>query len=298
MNKRCFPHVPRNPRLRPLRMAVLFAAIAAAAGLRADDDVEPAMSEHSRKWLSLSAYADIESAYVARGYIWDTRPYSAQYASGTADLGAFGAVEAFVWSYSATTDRGTSADMTRYAYAEVDYAVRYYYDVDLAEGWRLRNGFGHQWVTSPGYSGGHTLMDWQALQVLKTPWVTPYWRLRLIRRPIDEAFWVVGAKRSFELCEGLTFTADFFGDIGDSRHFRDLYGPNRRKASGSWRGGLQALNLVLRLDYRLSEHVSLFGYVGQFCLVHDDARRAVKAASGPEMRRDITHGGIGIALDF
>ena len=73
---------------------------------------------------------------------------------------------------------------------------------------------------------------------------------------------------------------------------------NRRKASGSWRGGLQALNLVLRLDYRLSEHVSLFGYVGQFCLVHDDARRAVKAASGPEMRRDITHGGIGIALDF
>ena len=151
-------------------------------------------------------------------------------------------------------------------------------------------------MTNPGFRGGHTVCDWQALQILKTPWITPYWRLRIIRRPFDETYWVVGVKRSFNLMEDLSLTVDFFGDIGDRRHFTNIYG---EKASGrSWRGGLQALNLVFRLDYRLMDHVSLYGFVGQFCVVSDDARGAVKAASGPEMRRDITYGGAGVAIDF
>jgi len=283
---------------RILFMSVLSACAAAAGEAVSEEAAAAEVSDPGRKWLSLSAYADVETAYVSRGYIWDTRPFSVQSAAGAVDFGAFGKVEASVWTYSAMTDRGTSSRMTRYAYAEVDYLVRYYYDVDIAEGWRLRNGLGRQWVTNPGYVGGRTLCDWQALQVLNTPWVTPYWRLRLIRRPVDEAYWAVGVKRSFELCEGLVFTADFFGDVGDRRHYKDLYGPNPKRSSGSWRGGLKALNLVFRLDYRLSEHVSLFGFVGQFCLVRDDARAAVKAASGPEMRRDLTYGGIGVALDF
>ena len=275
----------------------MFAVCAASAdgAIAAEaEEVEPAAS--GRKWFSFSAYADVETAYLCRGRIYDTRPFAVQSASLETDLNPFGSVETTIWTYSPMSHDGFTGGVSRYAYAEIDYLLRYYYDIDFAEGWRLRNGFGRQWVTNPGFRGGHTVCDWQALQILKTPWITPYWRLRIIRRPFDETYWVVGVKRSFDLMEDLSLTVDFFGDIGDRRHFTNIYG---EKASGrSWRGGLQALNLVFRLDYRLMDHMSLYGFVGQFCVVSDDARDAVKAASGPEMRRDITYGGAGVAIDF
>jgi len=36
-------------------------------------------------------------------------------------------------------------------------------------------------------------------------------------------------KRSFEIIDKLTFTIDFAGDLGDRRHYQNLYGP---KAGG------------------------------------------------------------------
>jgi len=292
---------------------VLVAALAAAVPARADGpsagDAEfsvPAAAEPAaetaappaRKILSLHAYADVESAYVCRGYIWDTRPYSAQFADVEADFGAFGRVDAFVWTMSAMSGSGHAARMSRYAYAEIDYHLRYSFDLDLAENWRLRNSVSRQWVTNPGYCGGHTLFDWQAMQALQNPWITPYWRLRAIRKPIEETYWAVGVKRDFRLLDDLTLTVDFFGDLGDRRHFENLYGPKPSNPDGHYRGGLQALNLVFRLDWRLTENLGLFAFVGQFCLVSDDARDAAKASPAPESRRDLTYCGIGAALDF
>lgn len=269
---------------------MLFAGFAAAASFGSEDGSWPG--------LSVSASADVETAYICRGFVWDTRPYSAQDAALGVDLGPIGSVAASIWTYSPMSSDGHSDDMRCRAYAEIDYLLRYCYDIDIAEGWRLRNGLGHQWVTNPGFVGGRTVCDWQALQVLQTPWVTPYWRLRVLRHPIDETYWVVGVKRSFDIMENLSLTVDFFGDIGDRRHFSNLYG-NYGKAPGEgWRGGLQALNLVFRLDYALNEYVGLFAFVWQFCLVRDDARDAIKAKDGPEMRRDVTYGGVGVCVSF
>ena len=132
--------------------------------------------------------------------------------------------------------------------------------------------------------------------MLQNPWLTPYWRLRVIRQPIDETFWCVGVKRSFEIIDDLMFTIDFSGDIGDSRHYQNLYGP---KAGGrSYHGGLKDLMLVGRLDYTIMEYVGVFAFVGQFCLVSDDARDAVKEMHVPEARRDLTFGGVGVAVEF
>ena len=64
-------------------------------------------------FLSFNAYADVESAYICRGYVWDTRPYSAQYAGVNADLAPFGIVEPSVWTYSAMSPDGHSAAMRR-----------------------------------------------------------------------------------------------------------------------------------------------------------------------------------------
>ena len=274
-----------------MRKIVAIAAAFAALTVLSDDG-------GSLPAVSFSASADVETAYICRGYVWDSRPYSAQEASAEVGFGPFGSVAASIWTYSAMARGGHSAEMDRYAYAEADYLIRYYYDIDFAEGWRLRNGIGRQWVTNPGFTGGHTVCDWQALQVLKTPYVTPYWRLRLLRRPIDETYWVVGVKRSFEILDNLSLTVDLFGDLGDGRHYANLYGPNGTKQGASWRGGLQAMNLVFRLDYALTENIGFYAFVGQFCLVHDDARRAVKAMKAPESRRDLTYGGIGVSVSF
>ena len=151
-------------------------------------------------------------------------------------------------------------------------------------------------MTNPGYVGGRTLCDWQALQVLNTPWITPYWRLRVIRQPIDETFWCIGVKRTFEIVDKLTFTIDFAGDLGDRRHYQNLYGP--KDGGRDYRGGLKDLMLVGRLDYAVMEHVDIFAFVGQFCLVSDDARDAVKGMRVPEARRDLTFGGVGVAVEF
>ena len=287
--------------MKTKKLPFIVAALASSAAcplfaedVIADEATELIPTEH--KLFSFNAFADIETAYICRGHVWDTRPYSAQYAAAEADLEKFGILEASIWTQSAMSGDGTSSRMSRYAYAEADYLLRYYYDIDIAKGWRLRNGVGHQWVTNPGYVGGRTLCDWQALQVLNTPWVTPYWRLRVIHKPIDETFWCIGVKRTFEIIDKLTFTIDFFGDLGDRRHYQNLYGP---KAGGrDYRGGLKDLTLVGRLDYAVVEHVNIFAFVGQFCIVSDDARDAVKGMHVPEAKRDLTFGGVGIAVEF
>ena len=281
----------------PFILAALASSAACplfAEDVIADEATELIPTEH--KLFSFNAFADIETAYICRGHVWDTRPYSAQYAAAEADLEKFGILEASVWTQSAMSGDGTSSRMSRYAYAEADYLLRYYYDIDIAKGWRLRNGVGRQWVTNPGYVGGRTLCDWQALQVLNTPWITPYWRLRVIHKPIDETFWCIGVKRTFEIIDKLTFTIDFFGDLGDRRHYQNLYGP---KPSGhNYRGGLKDLTLVGRLDYAVVEHVNIFAFVGQFCIVSDDARDAVKGMHVPEAKRELTFGGVGVAVEF
>ena len=287
--------------MKTKKLPFIVAALASSAAcplfaedVIADEATELIPTEH--KLFSFNAFADIETAYICRGHVWDTRPYSAQYAAAEADLEKFGILEASIWTQSAMSGDGTSSRMSRYAYAEADYLLRYYYDIDIAKGWRLRNGVGRQWVTNPGYVGGRTLCDWQALQVLNTPWITPYWRLRVIRKPIDETFWCIGVKRTFEIIDKLTCTIDFFGDIGDRRHYQNLYGP---KAGGrDYRGGLKDLTLVGRLDYAVVEHVNIFAFVGQFCIVSDDARDAVKGMHVPEAKRDLTFGGIGVAVEF
>ena len=248
--------------------------------------------------FSLHAFADVESAYICRGYVWDARPYSAQFVDGEIDIGAFGRVDAFVWTMSAMSGSGHSDAMSRYAYAEADYFLRYSYDIDITEDWRLTSGIGRQWVTNPGFRPGHTVCDWQFMQSLSNPYLTPYWKVRSIHHPFNETYWIVGVKKGFALLEDLTLTVDIFGDLGDHRHFANLYGAKLDNPGGRYHGGLQALNLVFRLDYSITENIGLFGFIGQFCLVSDDARDAVKAMHKPEAKRDLTFGGVGVSLDF
>jgi hypothetical protein len=59
-----------------------------------------------------------------------------------------------------------------------------------------------------------------------------------------------------------------------------------------------ALNLMLRLDYAVTEWLGVFAFVHQFDVVSSDARDALDASTTPESRKDLTIGGVGVALNF
>ena len=252
----------------------------------------------AHEWIGLSAFAEIQSAYLARGMVVDAHPFSAQFVDGEVKLGRFGRIGGHAWSVTSLSGTGQGAPK-RNAYNEVDYNLHYVYGLDLADGWTLENRVARQWVTLPGYHGNaKTICEWHAAQALANPYLTPYWLLRHSAQPQTWNYWDVGVKRAFSLTDDLSLTIDFFGELGDARHFASQYGPKPAEPGSRYHGGLQALNLVLRLDYALTENFGVYAQVWQFDIVSDDARDAVKASRAPESKRDLTVFGVGMALNF
>ena len=249
------------------------------------------------KRTHVSAYADIETAYWARGVISDKKPYSAQFIDLSFDLNPFGRIGGYVWTASALATSGQSYTR-RNAYNEFDYAVYYGYGLELAEDWALETTIAKKWVVLPGYRPHvHSFSEWDISQSLKNPYVTPYYLLRRAYHGQQWCYWDVGLTRSWKFLEDFTFTATFFGEFGDSRHFAAQYGANPH-GNGRYSDGLMALNLLLRLDYAVTENFGIFAFVHQFDVVSSDARAALGASSKPETVKDLTIGGIGVQLNF
>lgn len=249
------------------------------------------------KRTHVSAYADIETAYWARGVISDKKPYSAQFIDLSFDLNPFGRIGGYVWTASALATSGQSYTR-RNAYNEFDYAVYYGYGLELAEDWTLETTIAKKWVVLPGYRPHvHSFSEWDISQSLKNPYVTPYYLLRRAYHGQQWCYWDVGLTRSWKFLDDFTFTATFFGEFGDSRHFAAQYGANPH-GNGRYSDGLMALNLLLRLDYAVTENFGIFAFVHQFDVVSSDARAALGASSKPETVKDLTIGGIGVQLNF
>ena len=249
------------------------------------------------KRTHVSAYADIETAYWARGVISDKKPYSAQFIDLSFDINPFGRIGGYVWTASALATSGQSYTR-RNAYNEFDYAVYYGYGLELAEDWTLETTIAKKWVVLPGYRPHvHSFSEWDISQSLKNPYVTPYYLLRRAYHGQQWCYWDVGLTRSWKFLDDFTFTATFFGEFGDSRHFAAQYGANPH-GNGRYSDGLMALNLLLRLDYAVTENFGIFAFVHQFDVVSSDARAALGASSKPETVKDLTIGGIGVQLNF
>lgn len=265
----------------------------AAVACAADGAAESALSR-----IHAKAEADVETAYWARGAIVDKHPFSAQSADLSADLSPFGYVGGYAWSVSSMSRDGQSATR-RNAYNEVDYGVYCGYALELAEGWVLDSTVAKKWVTLSGYRPhASTISEWNASQALRNPFVTPYY---LLRRAVDGqewCYWDVGLERSWTIVDRLALTVRVFGELGDARHFRAQYGANPNAADGRYSHGLMALNLLMRLDYAVTDALSVFAFVHQFDVVQSDARDALDASSAPESVKDLTIGGIGLTIKF
>ena len=277
------------------RLLIAFFLLASFA-VAAEEESVNLVSETCKR-ITVSAFADIESAYWARGAIVDKRPFSAQYADLSVDLDPFGRIGGYAWSVSSLSKSGQSATR-RNAYNEVDYGVYYGYGLELAEGWTLDTVVAKKWVTLPGYHPhASTISEWNVSQALKNPYVTPYYLLRRAYNGQKWCYWDVGLTRSWKFLDDFTFTATAFGEFGDSRHFAAQYGANPH-GSGRYADGLMALNLMLRLDYAISENFGLFAFVHQFDVVSSDARAALDRDTSPQSRKDMTIFGVGVSVNF
>ena len=260
-------------------------------------DSETNVWRRAAQRVSLSAYADIETTYWARGAIIDKNPYSAQFADLSVDLDPFGRIGGYAWSVSSLSRRGQSATR-RNAYNEFDYGVYYGYGLELAEDWTLDTTVAKKWVTLPGYRPhANTISEWNISQSLKNPYVTPYYLLRRAYNGQKWCYWDVGLTRAWKFFDAFTFTATAFGELGDSRHFAAQYGANAH-GNGRYSDGLMALNLMLRLDYAVTENVGLFAFVHQFDVVCDDARDTLDRDTSPQSRKDMTIFGAGMSVSF
>lgn len=264
------------------------------AAAPATEEVEPALP------ISVSAYADVETAFLCRGFVWGTHPIFTQNVDLDFDSGAFGRFGGYVWNLLSKS-QASHADGQSYRFNETDYGLRYAYDLELAKDWTLVSGAVKQWVTFPGreHRYSNSVIDWQVFQSLRNPYLIPYWKMRYIYKPFHEFYWIVGMKRSFPLfIDGLELTADVFGDFGDARHCRNIFGPKPHDPTSNYHGGIQSLNFMLRLDYAVTSWMNVFASVSEYSIIDEDARRAVKARHNIDTARDIVWGCFGVSLSF
>lgn len=278
-----------------MKSAIGVVGLCLAAATYAADDGE---GKTLLSRVHAKAEADVETAYWARGAVVDVNPFSAQSVDLSTDLSPFGYVGGYAWSVSSMSRSGQSATR-RNAYNEVDYGVYCGYALALAEGWALDSTVAKKWVTLPGYRPhASSISEWNVSQSLRNPYVTPYYLLRRAVHGQEWCYWDVGLERAWSLTDSLTLTARVFGELGDARHFRAQYGANPNAADGRYSHGLMALNLLLRLDYAVTDWLSVFAFVHQFDVVQADARDALDASSAPETVKDLTIGGVGFTLRF
>ena len=110
-----------------------------------------------RKWgvdfITLTASADIRSAYLSRAKVCEARPMSSQLLSGDIHLYPIlvpGRVGIDFWTISSLTHKMDTIHEDRF-FQERDFTLRYGYDWDIAEGWRLASDVMSTWVNLPGY---------------------------------------------------------------------------------------------------------------------------------------------------
>ena len=119
-------------KMRDKQIGLLAALLATGEAFGAEQGETNLWREAANR-LHVSAYADVESAYWARGVIVDKHPFSAQYVGLNADLVPFGYVGGYAWSVSSMSSTGQAATR-RNAYNEVDYGAFYGYAWEIADG--------------------------------------------------------------------------------------------------------------------------------------------------------------------
>ena len=249
--------------------------------------------------IELNAQAYVQSAYHSRGKIPEDRPIEANLVTAMMDIGSAGELGLWHWQYHSLTPR--CREKADRLFRESDWAIFYRNSYGIAKGWSLKSEYQQRWFTFPflhsEYRGDCHRVDteiWGRL-TLDNPYLVPSGAIRRGLHRKDYTYFKVGLHRPFGIVEDLTFTPGIYMELADQKTFVQRYG--KREGGGNYRTGPQALNIVLRLDYRLTDWLVLYASVTQFDIVSSQARGNT-SGYGPVAKRDITYCTVGVSVTY
>jgi len=235
---------------------------------------------------------DVASAYISRGKVSEDGPIQINDVDlhfGLSDFGRIG-----VWYCDYSNLNGDFQDKHRRFMSECDWAAYYGYDWKFAEDWSLDTKIMVEWLL---YYGGHpesspSGYEWRMQQTLKNPYVVPYYKIRYTIDPAEYAYYQIGLKRTFKVCEWLRLIPNVATDFADARGREKRFGP---KPDGmSYGAGILSLIAELTVEVPLRDWCSLHATVGHFDVLDDDGRDAISDSD----KRDLTYGQVGFSLGF
>ena len=241
------------------------------------------------------ATPEVRSTYQSLGKIVEDRPMQITLIRAGVDAGEFGRFSVRNWDVSSLTDR--RRDVHRHALYHIECGLTWQYDVDIADGWRIKNDLTRSWTIYRGFSadsGNRTYHWYQLDQSVENPYLVPFWRVRKCFRGNDYLYFRAGVRRKFVFADDFYVLPSVFADGGSSRNQKRVFGPKR--GGGDWREGASAVSLRLEFGWRISECLTAFAFVEQYEVVGDDERRTNRASSYRCAHNDWTHCGVGLKM--
>lgn len=275
-------------------MLLLLAAIFTIPCAVPESEIEKGFGE-----IGLNADAYVQSAYHSRGRVSEDRPIEANLVTAMMNFGSAGELGLWHWQYHSLTPR--CREKADRMFRESDWAIFYRNSYGIAKDWSLKSEYQQRWFTTPflhsEYRGDRHRVDteiWGRLS-LYNPYFVPSGMLRRGLHDKDYTYFKVGVHKSWEIFEDLAFTPGVYMELADQKTFVQRYG--KREGGGNYRTGPQALNVVLRFDYKLTDWLKLYASVTQFDIVSPQARRNT-SGYGKVAKRDIAYMTVGVSFMY
>lgn len=246
--------------------------------------------------ISGSVTLDVRSTYLSLGKIVEDAPMHISNARIFYDLGDFGKIGFRNWDVTSLSDRRT--DVHRHLWYHTECGLVWYYDLKIADGWKLSNDLTSSWTIYDGFEdddSNKTYWWWQLDQSLANPYVVPFWRIRRCVDGSDYLYCRIGLRRKFSIWEGLYITPELALDGGNARNQKRVFG--NLPDGGGIGDGFYSISPRLEIGWRYNEYLTVFAWIEQYEVL-GAARDANAASSNKCLHNDWTHGGVGLRVTF
>jgi len=250
--------------------------------------------------VSAFSGADFRSANITRGTIVDPEPIQCftgglDLTLGEADdLTGANTLGGRVWTCNHLT--AARDGLMKRCFNETDPFLYFRNRYLLTERWSLTTETGPCWVLYRPFKGEAETpfpeVEWRVRQALETPWVTPYYYLRHTFHPYSLTYWQTGLMRPSDVWNGVTLTPLAYLDWGDDNLFAFKYGDSR----GHLDGGVAALDVGLRGEWRLGDFVSVWAQVEGYWIINGKARAANRNRASVTSRNEIAVFSVGLVV--
>ena len=243
----------------------------------------------------LDVSSEVRSTYQSLGKLVEDRPMQITSVRLGYDAGAFGRFGVRNWDVSSLT--GRRHDTHRHALYHTELGPTWQYDLDIADGWRLKSDLTRSWSIYRGFESresNRTYHWYQIDQSLENQYVVPFYRLRRCFLGNDYLYFKTGIRKRVSFLEDFYLTPSIFAEGGNSRNQRRVFGAKR--GGGNWCDGVSSVSFRIELGWKVSDCMTAFAFVEQYEVVGGSERRTNGASSYRCAHNDWTHCGFGLKV--